>query len=164
MDQYLIEVVDADGKPVGEGELGQVLITDLQNWTMPLLRYRIGDLARVHRSKCQCGRSTMRLVMEGRIEDSIKSADGQIITTETIANFMFERFGIDQFELIEDVDNRFQLRFVAPENQSIDESSLRIQLVEGLNLCSSLRVRSTTLIRPSASGKYRHCQSLSNGP
>lgn len=40
-----VEVLDASGNPVTEGEVGEVVVTSLHNYAMPLVRYRTGDLA-----------------------------------------------------------------------------------------------------------------------
>ena len=44
-DRVRLDLVREDGSPVAHGEVGEVLVTDLDNLHMPLLRYRIGDLA-----------------------------------------------------------------------------------------------------------------------
>ena len=52
------------------GELGQVLVTDLLNLAMPLIRYRIGDMAIYDETPCKCGRSLPRLKkVAGRVTD-----------------------------------------------------------------------------------------------
>jgi phenylacetate-CoA ligase len=51
----LAEVLKEDGRPCGPGEVGTVIITPLHNFVMPLIRYRIGDLAEVG-APCACGR------------------------------------------------------------------------------------------------------------
>ena len=51
----LLEVVDARGEPCGPGEVGEVLVTSLTNYAMPLLRYRLGDFAE-RGDSCTCGR------------------------------------------------------------------------------------------------------------
>ena len=43
-DSYHVEVVDSEGNPVPSGVVGEIVITDLLNFTMPMIRYRIGDL------------------------------------------------------------------------------------------------------------------------
>ena len=52
----MLEVVNARGEPCGAGETGEVLVTSLFNYAMPLLRYRLGDFAEVG-AACPCGRS-----------------------------------------------------------------------------------------------------------
>jgi phenylacetate-CoA ligase len=58
-DMVKIEIVDADGRPTDE--LGEVVGTELHNRTMPFVRYRQGDLARISDERCPCGRQTRLL-------------------------------------------------------------------------------------------------------
>ena len=52
-----IEIVDDQGHPVPNGEEGNILVTNLYNYAMPLIRYYIGDRGVLSRSdRCACGR------------------------------------------------------------------------------------------------------------
>jgi phenylacetate-CoA ligase len=59
----LLEVVGNDGRPCGPGESGEVVITPLYAYAMPLIRYRTGDIAELPPDtfsltrRCSCGRS-----------------------------------------------------------------------------------------------------------
>ncbi len=57
----VIEIVDAEGKPVPSGQSGEVVVTPLGVEATPLLRYRTGDIAQLHYGQCLCGRQTPRL-------------------------------------------------------------------------------------------------------
>ena len=57
----VVEVVDEDGAAVANGEPGEVVVTPLGIEGTPLLRYRTGDIARLHPEPCACGRQTPRL-------------------------------------------------------------------------------------------------------
>jgi phenylacetate-CoA ligase len=57
----VIEIVDNDGQPVAAGQSGEVVVTPLGIEATPLLRYRTGDIARLHDQQCRCGRQTPRL-------------------------------------------------------------------------------------------------------
>jgi len=57
----LVEIIDADGQPVSDAEPGEVVVTPLGIEGTPLLRYRTGDIASLHRQPCSCGRQTPRL-------------------------------------------------------------------------------------------------------
>ena len=45
-DHCIAEFLDAAGQPVAEGELGELVVTNLGRWDSPLVRYRTGDLVR----------------------------------------------------------------------------------------------------------------------
>ena len=55
-ESLVVEVLDEDGDPCAEGEVGRVVITDLHNFASPLIRYDIGDYAEVG-GRCSCGRA-----------------------------------------------------------------------------------------------------------
>lgn len=61
---YLVEVLNDAGAPCGDGETGRLVITDLHNFAMPLIRYDIGDYAEVGPA-CACGRGlpTLRRIV-----------------------------------------------------------------------------------------------------
>jgi phenylacetate-CoA ligase len=61
-ENYIVEIL-RDGRPAAPGELGEVVITDLNNYCMPFIRYRIGDLAVAMdpRDQCPCGRGLPRV-------------------------------------------------------------------------------------------------------
>ena len=62
-------------------EVGSILVTDLLNLAMPLIRYRIGDLATWADGKCACGRSLPRLEkVMGRVTDFLVGDDGRLVS------------------------------------------------------------------------------------
>ena len=80
-ENYVVEVLK-DGRPAPPGETGEVVITDLNNFCMPFLRYRIGDLAVAMDAldPCPCGRGLPRLGrIEGRIQSMIVGAEGRVV-------------------------------------------------------------------------------------
>ena len=77
-DVVLTEIVDADGRPT-DG-LGEIVGTELHNRTMPFVRYRQGDLARISGEPCPCGRHTRLLVdLVGRRNDGFILRDGRTL-------------------------------------------------------------------------------------
>ncbi|MCE7041586.1 phenylacetate--CoA ligase family protein [Dyadobacter sp. CY312] len=72
-DLLVLEVVDEAGDAVGEGGLGEVVVTTLGVEGMPLLRYKTGDLCNVYYTACSCGRTSARLgPVVGRKQQMIK--------------------------------------------------------------------------------------------
>lgn len=75
----IVEIVDDNGKPVLPGQMGEVICTGLQNTLQPLIRYRIGDVARwAVDQNCACGHEMPILEgIEGRYEDICFTPDGR---------------------------------------------------------------------------------------
>src|SRR5262249_37736012 len=75
----LVEVVrgEAHARP---GELGAILVTDLLNYGMPMIRYHIGDTGSWADGACPCGRGLPRLAsVAGRVSDFVVGADGRVV-------------------------------------------------------------------------------------
>jgi phenylacetate-CoA ligase len=81
-DLGIIEVVDRDHRPVPEGEVGErILVTNLNNFTQPLIRVEIDDRMALTSEPCPCSRTTKRMVsLEGRDDDILEfpAAEGPL--------------------------------------------------------------------------------------
>jgi phenylacetate-coenzyme A ligase PaaK-like adenylate-forming protein len=76
----LVEIVREDGAPAEPGEFGEVLVTCLRNRTMPLIRYRVGDLGALADDSCPCGRGLPVLKsLVGRTNEMLLRADGGVV-------------------------------------------------------------------------------------
>jgi len=79
------EILDDDGRPTTG--IGEVVGTELHNRTMPFVRYRQGDLARIVDEPCPCGRHTRLLTdLVGRRNDGVVLRDGRTLS----AGFMLD--------------------------------------------------------------------------
>jgi phenylacetate-CoA ligase len=71
------------------GQLGSVLITDLLNYAMPLIRYRIGDVGAWLDGACPCGRGLPRLArVAGRVTDFLVGSDGRLVSGIFLATYV----------------------------------------------------------------------------
>ncbi len=93
MDHFLVECVDGEMQPVGEGEEGELVITTLTHEGFPAIRFRTKDLAMMDGERCACGRTFVRhsrilgrrddmmkvkgvIVFPRQIEEAIMGVDG----------------------------------------------------------------------------------------
>ncbi len=95
---FLAEVLDPDtGEPLPDGEIGELVLTNLTCESMPLIRYRMGDLVRFNRKPCRCGRTNLRLDggILGRADDMFHFAGVNVFPSQ-IENLLRE---VDEFAL-----------------------------------------------------------------
>jgi len=98
-----VEVVNSVGRPVPNGESGEIALTDLNNYAMPLIRYLVGDQGTLSGGSCPCGRG-LPMIEEiiGRTVDMISLSDGTFLHGTIFINFMWnfasemERFRVVQ--------------------------------------------------------------------
>jgi phenylacetate-CoA ligase len=80
-EENLVVEVTRDGEALAPGESGDVVITDLHNYGMPMIRYVNGDVATLASNEtCACGRSLRRLArVDGRRADTLFDGNGNAI-------------------------------------------------------------------------------------
>ena len=114
-ESYIVEVLK-EGRPALPGELGEVVITDLNNYSVPLIRYRIGDLAVAadNSEVCDCGRGLSRLgEIQGRTQALVHCADGRWLPGTFFAHFFKEYAHLVQFfQVVQTEGGVFTLRIV----------------------------------------------------
>lgn len=77
-DRVWLEIVDEDGRPVPDGEVGAVVVTHYRERAMPLVRYALGDRAAMVPGPCPCGSNLRRMrLVDGRVNDYVLLPDGR---------------------------------------------------------------------------------------
>ncbi len=81
-ENVLVEFLDEHDQPVPVGSPGQVVVTSLHNPSMPLIRYRVGDVAVPLEGPCPCGRNLPRMdVRAGRVGQMVRTAGGRLFSS-----------------------------------------------------------------------------------
>lgn len=101
-DLVLVEPIDHDGRPVPPGELApKVLITNLYNTTMPLIRYELTDEVTVLEEPCPCGASTSRIAdVQGRTDD-LFTYRGVTVHPHAIRSVLTRCSGIGGYQVVQ---------------------------------------------------------------
>ncbi len=77
-----IEILDSEGNSLPDGEAGEVVGTQLLNFTMPFIRYRQNDMASIRTKDCPCGRNLKVLEkLEGRKNNHFVLKNGEILSS-----------------------------------------------------------------------------------
>jgi phenylacetate-CoA ligase len=127
----IVEVLDEDGRPCAPGEMGRVVVTSLSHESMPLVRYDIGDTARLprDRSPCACGTAWPRLgEILGRSEDLVRTPDGRRVGYLCF-HATKDLEGIEEAQLIQRDFSRFRMLAVLESgaDSRADEISRAVQ-------------------------------------
>lgn len=125
-EQLLIEVLNTSGEPCRPGEWGKVVITTLHNFAMPLIRYEIGDFARVG-ATCQCGRGLPVLTeILGRARNMITLPDGNQHWPSFPADLWLSVAPIEQFQLEQVNREQIIAHYVMAQALNADQQRLLI--------------------------------------
>ena len=155
-ESVLVEVLDENDRPCGEGEIGRVVVTDLHNFAAPLVRYDIGDYAEVG-GPCRCGRTlpTLRRVL-GRKRNLLMRADGSRFLPR--AGFeSFEKLArIQQYQVVQHALDEIEFKLVTAEPLTpAQEDALVAVLREALLFAGRIRVtQSRERLPGSVAGKF----------
>jgi phenylacetate-CoA ligase len=99
-EQLHLEILDDHGKPVPDGEVGEVVATTFGVEAMPVLRYRTGDCAALFREPCSCGRTAPRLgPIVGRKHQKLK-CKGTSLFPSTLTAVLEETNGVESFVVL----------------------------------------------------------------
>lgn len=156
-----IEILDEKDKPVPAGVDGDIAVTSLSNFAMPLIRYKIGDRGILSAAqRCSCGRTGQMLeAVLGRNVDAFRTEDGTLIDGEYFTHLLYFRKWVKQFQVIQRKHSEVQFKIVPQASSAIDPADIReieekTRIVMGANC--AVDVEFVEEIAPAKSGKYRY--------
>ena len=130
----IVEVVDADGKAAETGQEGRLIITTLHNYSMPLIRYDIGDTA-VAGAPCDCGSELPTLErVTGRVSDHFLTSTGDIVHGEYFTHLFYFRDWVEEFQVLQTEVDRIEVYYVSTkdaDNDDVADINAKIRLVMG---------------------------------
>lgn len=155
---YVVEYLK-EGAAAPAGESGEIVLTHLDAWGMPLIRYRTGDVARAGAADCSCGRglSTIRNI-QGRTTDFIVTPDGRWQHALSLIYIVRDIEGVDQFKIVQHEVDEVQVFVKLLDDLYPADGDARIVVGFKKRMGESVRVRVKKVdeIPRDASGKYRY--------
>jgi len=115
--EFIAEILDpATGQPVQEGQVGELILTNLGRWGSPAIRYRTGDLVRHGGYNCPCGRSFLMLPggVLGRADDML-IVRGVNVYPSALANILHRFPEVTEY------------RVIVTKNGPLDEIALQVE-------------------------------------
>jgi phenylacetate-CoA ligase len=141
-----------------EQGIGSILATTFGNLWFPLLRFEIGDLARVSTSPCPCGRSFGWTVsgIEGRLLSIFLASGNRLVTHRKLDQAMAAVEGIVEYRLDQESPEHVHLRLIIGEDRSRQsivrdaQESIHALLGDGIDVTTE----TVDCLLPEASGKF----------
>lgn len=155
---YVVEFIK-DGQPVASGEDGEIVLTHLDAWGMPLIRYKTGDVAQPGEGPCACGRgfSTMQQI-RGRTTDFVVTPDGRWQHALSVIYIVRDIEGVDAFKIIQHELDDVQVLVKTLPGLYPGNGDERIVIGIKKRMGDSVQVwvEHVDNIQPEASGKHRY--------
>lgn len=155
-DHLAVELVNMQAGPNGQ-QIGEIAVTDLHNYGMPLLRYVNGDLATPGEKPCACGRGLPLLKkVEGRKLDTLRTPAGHLLPGEFIVYAFLGIPCIKQYQVVQRVIDALEINIV-PDAGFGDATveQIRLEIGKAVGSSISLHINRVDRIEASASGKFR---------
>jgi phenylacetate-CoA ligase len=156
-DNLLVETVSAAGPCRGED--GELVITDLRNFAMPMIRYRIRDVGRILPGTCQCSRGLPLMELSGgRVTDFLTATNGRKVSGVVLATYVITRIpGIEQVQFVQSEPGAVTLNLVrgAGWSEGTTLTPLLAKAREFLGPDMRFEVSYRDRIPHESSGKYR---------
>jgi len=158
---HYVEILKEDGTLCKDGEQGEVVITLLTNYTMPLIRYKIGDVAVKTDETCICGRGFPLIKdITGRTIDLFVSKKGELIDSRSIFSPFFRLHNyVKKFMMIQESIDKVNISLVIDESFKekfkTDIYELENQIREFMGRDTIIEINLVDEILPVSSDKHR---------
>jgi len=155
-DAVLVEAI-RDGQPVGPGEMGKAIVTDLCNYNMPFIRYDIGDVIMSGNGKCCCGRNTDTIEsIHGRVSDIVTGNGSRRLTPLEVDDIFRYLRGIASYRLVQQAENSYCISIMKEEGyKELDEKALMAKCRSIFGYQNHFEIEIVEEIMPQVSKKFR---------
>jgi len=161
---HYIEILDKNLKQCREGQTGEIYVTLLNNFTMPLIRYKIGDLGAYTDKKCSCGRG-LPLIQQiiGRTNSMLKTNKGVFDSVAISVLLYFFKDGVpfqsfSKYQIIQEKKTKIIFKIIVTDHKLWQAERKRIEEKFNKVLGSDVDVifKEVESIPPLKSGKYSY--------
>ncbi len=154
-ENVVVEVLDDAGNACKPGEVGRVVVTDLHNFAMPMIRYEIGDYAEAG-GACPCGRGlpVLKRIL-GRTRNLLVAPDGKRYWSTFGMRSFAEAGLVQQYQFVQKAADLIEARVVTPAPLTGEqEERLRRHILERLPAGLRLELVRCDRIGRGAGGKF----------
>lgn len=127
IDNFPMRLVDADGRDVGPGESGDVVVSNLVSRGTVLFNYRIGDVASWVPGPCPCGRTLpMISFLEGRAGDWLVSPTGDRLHAQAVRTLLSDERDVWSYQIVQETPRELRVALVV--RAETDRTALRARV------------------------------------
>lgn len=157
---YLIEIFDLYyDKPLPNGAMGRIIVTDYFNYASPMIRYDTGDVGALE-EKVINGKLNLYLTkIEGRKLDQIFNTSGDLISSYIVYKNMWKYTEIDQYQLIQQSVKEYTIKICA-SSYFAREEELKNEFIEYLGSDAIFKIEYVAEIPLLSSGKRKKVMNL----
>jgi phenylacetate-CoA ligase len=155
-----VEILDDEGRPVRPGDEGNIVVTCLTNFAMPLVRYRIGDRGALMPDVPANGRPMAQVLKQvsGRNVDVFRTCDQKLVDGEYFTHLLYFRPWVGKFQVVQKAHEHIVFKVVqangGPTSAELEEIAAKSRLAMG-NDCR-IDFEFPKELPPHPSGKYRY--------
>ncbi len=135
---FLILEIVRNNEQAALGERGEIVVTGLLNYAMPLIRYRVGDIGVFDHEMCSCGRGLPLLKsIDGRKVDCFTLPNSRIVSPKIIISAVQVTSGVSRYQIVQKSRNKITVELMRRKNDqdvSTDELLARCHAVLGNNV------------------------------
>ena len=155
-DEVFVESVN-DLTSLKQGEIGDIILTDLRNKAMPLIRYRIGDRGSLIGGNCRCGRFFSRMApAAGRSSEYITTPSGKRISSYRFTTAIEKTRGLLQYQFIQEAIDSVTVKVIMAKSEC-EKELLEIQnkIILAFGEDMNIHVERCDKIDLEKNGKYK---------
>jgi len=161
LEHVIVEVINEHDGSQADG-VGSLLITDLENYSMPLIRYMNGDRSRFLKGGCSCGRDLPLIDhIDGRTYDIVIGTNGNSIYGGFFNKIVLgkldwiSRFKIKQYQVVQETEKDISIKIMSEIRPGREDERALVKIIQDYLGEMSVEFRYVKDIPPGKSGKRR---------
>jgi phenylacetate-CoA ligase len=155
-DENVLVQIEKDREAAAPGEEGKVLITSLNNYAMPFIRYDIGDTGTILRDECPCGRKLSLFSPVGRDYEYFVHSDGTFTFFRDVQT-VFEDLPIKDFQIVQQTYDEIVIKIVPTQGYKQGHTDFILKAINWrIADIANVRVELVDSLPVTGLGKMRH--------
>ncbi|MBM2833540.1 MAG: CapK related-protein [Candidatus Brocadiaceae bacterium] len=155
-DSLIVQIVNENGREAKDGEPGNVIVTDLNNYAMPFIRYKMDDIAIRSEKKCLCGISFPLLrEVRGRESDNLKLPSGGEIIPFAVGDLVLTINEIEEYQIVQNTIDSIDINIVCSNKYDFHNDNILRNKFKNITEFKQININHVNEIKRTKSNKLR---------